>query len=89
MRVDESMLVTLAIRPEAFRIIPESDAESPNRLNTTAVSCAFLGETAHLVVKHSSGEELLVSQLNPEKSHEPGRQIILSVNPKHVIALAE
>jgi iron(III) transport system ATP-binding protein len=89
MRVDESMLVTLAIRPESFRIIPEQDADSPNRLNATIVSYTLLGETAHLVVEHSSGENLLVSQLNPETTFEAGRQISLSVDPKHVIALAE
>jgi ABC-type Fe3+/spermidine/putrescine transport system ATPase subunit len=73
--VNAGEAVTLAIRPEAFRIIDGTQQFDGNRLAGTVTSRRFLGTTTYYVVAGASGREYLVARPATDAPIAPGAPV--------------
>jgi iron(III) transport system ATP-binding protein len=71
--------VVVSIRPEAVELSTAPRAGSPNELNGTVVTRAFLGDAVDHVV--AVGEQEIRARTNPDISIEPGTQVYLQLDP--------
>lgn len=77
--------VTLSLRPEALRLMPESQ---PEGLPATIIETTYLGEIAQHHATLGDGTRLLVAELNPAHAREPlPRKVRLAINPRDAVIL--
>ncbi|MGI9014021.1 MAG: ABC transporter ATP-binding protein [Phycisphaerales bacterium] len=85
--------VTLSIRPESLRILPDGHAASHgNVMQARRIRTTFLGNVAQHEVEYAEGERLRVLEMNPTMKGadvEHAEMVTLSVDPAEVIILPD
>jgi len=83
--------VTLSIRPEAIRMLPEGAAapQGASILTTTVRGGCYLGETAQHDLETSHGTMLKALELRPRLQLTPDQQVRIAIDPEDVILLGE
>ncbi|MET0128274.1 MAG: ABC transporter ATP-binding protein [Solirubrobacterales bacterium] len=78
----------ITVRPEKIRIDTELDGEC-SRVRGAVVETVYLGSLSQTVVEVSTGERLIVHQLNDDERPvpEPGDDVVLSWHARHSLLL--
>ncbi len=79
--------VTLSIRPEVIRILPESDGTGPNRIRGLLVESMYLGDSVQYQFKAENDLDLRTAELNPRELRKSGQSYVLSIDPLDVRVL--
>ncbi len=80
----------ITVRPEKIRIGVELDGEC-SRLSGTVVESVYLGSLSQTVIEVTTGERLVVHQLNDDERPppEPGERVVLSWHARHSLTLGD
>ena len=79
---------SVTVRPEKIRIDTELDGEC-SRVRGAVVETVYLGSLSQTVVEVSTGERLIVHQLNDDERPvpEPGDDVVLSWHARHSLVV--
>jgi len=84
--------VTCSIRPEAWRLVTNSNGEvgpKANQWTAKVVETVYLGEMALLLAELPGDVTVRIYELNPKRIYEVGEELVLNVNPQDVVVLSD